>query len=360
MGAQGAAQGEERAIVRSQAARQDAVARHDAGSARVRRFVWAALAAVVFAALLAGGVFASPAAASLDAARIDQYLADHSSPMVGTGATFVAAGQQYGVDPAFLVAISGAESSFGRFLYTVNGDQATYNAFNWFYGPTWPESDFTSWDQAIYQLAAGLSGPTYYGAGLISVVAIAPRYCPDGTQNWVDNVARFMTDLGGNPFDTRLGGLDAPVPAASPTPTPTPTSTAPAEVALSGDVTLDHRRTVAGDPVSVSFSLLGGGGQPSILQGIALYARRPGHKKIGLAADLEFILHPGESRDFAATLLPGKPGIWRGWVEVLRDGARQRLTTGPAFVLHVKKRTRADIRRQYLRDQVLSRIDHSR
>ena len=53
--------------------------------------------------------------------------------MAGSGATFVAEGAEHGVDPAFLVAVAGAESSFGLFLYSSDGDEATFNAFNWFY-----------------------------------------------------------------------------------------------------------------------------------------------------------------------------------------------------------------------------------
>ena len=44
--------------------------------------------------------------------------------MAGTGATFVAEGADHGVDPAFLVAVAGAESSFGLYLYSSGGDQA--------------------------------------------------------------------------------------------------------------------------------------------------------------------------------------------------------------------------------------------
>ena len=78
------------------------------------------------------------AAAGPDAGALDTFLAQHASPMTGSGATFVREGQEHGVDPVFLVAIAGAETSFGAFLYSESGDQCTYNAFNWFYGPTWP------------------------------------------------------------------------------------------------------------------------------------------------------------------------------------------------------------------------------
>ena len=173
-------------------------------------FVVAAALVVLLAAALAG-VVAPAASAAPDAAQLDAFLEQHDSPMAGSGATFIAEGQLYGVDPVFLVAISGAETSFGQLLYSQNGDQCTYNAFNWFYGPTWPTSDFTSWGEGIARVAAGLGGPLYHGAGLYSVDAIAPKYCPDGTEQWVTNVKAFMTALGGNPDDTRVAavGCDA-------------------------------------------------------------------------------------------------------------------------------------------------------
>jgi len=156
--------------------------------------VLVAVLVLLLAAALAGALTLAPAAsAAPDAAQLDAFLAQQGSPMVGTGATFIAEGEMYGVDPVFLVAISGAETSFGKLLYSENGDQCTYNAFNWFYGPTWPESDFASWDAAIARVAEGLGGPAYHGAGLYSVDAIAPKYCPDGTAQWIVNVKAFMT-----------------------------------------------------------------------------------------------------------------------------------------------------------------------
>ncbi len=81
--------------------------------------VVAAALLVLLAAALAGALaFAPAAAASPDATQLDAFLTQHGSPMAGTGATFIAEGQLYGVDPVFLVAISGAETSFGKLLYS--------------------------------------------------------------------------------------------------------------------------------------------------------------------------------------------------------------------------------------------------
>ena len=170
--------------------------------------------------------------------------------MAGLGATFVAQGRANGVDPAFLVAICGAETDFGQLLYQQNGDVATYNAFNWFSGPTWPQSDFASWGDAISAEAAGLAGSLYYGAGLYSVQDIAPRYCPDGTDAWVSNVTTFLTELGGNAADTRLAQSYGQ-PAAQ-----------PGLLQLHGAVTVSSHHFTVGRMATVRFTVTNGGGSP--------------------------------------------------------------------------------------------------
>ena len=59
---------------------------------------------------------AAPVAAAQPptAAALDAYLASKGSPMTGQGAAFVASGGQWQVDPRLVVAIAGAESSFGQ------------------------------------------------------------------------------------------------------------------------------------------------------------------------------------------------------------------------------------------------------
>ena len=177
-------------------------------------FVFAATLVVLLAAALAGA-FAPAAAAAPDAAQLDAFLAQHGLSDDRLRRHLHRRGPAVRGRPRFLVAISGAETSFGQLLYSENGDQCTYNAFNWFYGPTWPTSDFTSWDEGIARVAEGLGGPLYHGAGLYSVDAIAPKYCPDGTEQWIANVKAFMIELGGNPDDTRVAATPA-------TPTPSP------------------------------------------------------------------------------------------------------------------------------------------
>ena len=314
---------------------------------RARGGLLAGVATLLLAVALTGA-FVPPAVAAPDAAQIDAFLVAQGSPMVGTGDTFVAAAGAYGVDPAFLVAIAGAETSFGRLLYSQDGDQCTYNAFNWFYGPTWPTSDFISWEDAIARVAAGLGGDLYYGCRLYSVDAIAPKYCPDGTADWVANVKSFMVALGGNPEDTRLGAA-----AATPAPEPTPPSTEPGLVALAGSVKLDRGDREVGQRIYVWFTLTNTGGQPLELEGIRLSLRGPGDSVRDLVSNAPLTLAAGQSTEVSASWPLDLAGRWQGWIEVTRDGKASLVGEDQAFVFWVTLPKEHELRRWELRDSTL-------
>ena len=292
------------------------------------RVVLGVLLIAALAAALAGAL-APVAAAAPGAAQIDDFLALYDSPLTGTGAAFVAAGQAHGVDPAFLVAIAGAESFFGRYLYSEGGDQCTFNAFNWFYGPTWPQSDFASWDEAITRVAAGLGGDLYYGAGLYSVSAIAPRYCPDGTDDWIRNVSTFMIALGGDPAETRLpGGPTSPSVAASPPAEPVP-------VVLDGAVTVYGRAHGVGDVVDVAFTVVNRGGGPATLDGITLVVHGPSGAGGDLVSRRPLSLGPGRSLAVSASWRLDEAGLWSGRIEVDQGGESRLVGEKQAFAFRV-------------------------
>jgi hypothetical protein len=301
------------------------------------------LAAVALAGAALAGAFAPVAAAAPDAARIDAFLAAQGSPMAGAGATFVAAGDQNGVDPAFLVAISGAETSFGQLLYSRDGDQCLYNAFNWFFGPTWPQSDFASWDDAITHVAAGLAGPLYYGSGLYSVDAIAPRYCPDGTADWVGNVKAFMAALGADPNDTRLFA-----------PTASPPGVQPGLVGLTGSVRLSGGRRVVGRHVDISFTITNRGGTDVVLEAIRLAVRGPGDASADMVSRAPLTLQAGGSWIVKATVPLMIAGRWRGWIEVGTDGGASLVGRPQAFSFRVSLPHRPAARRWIMRERTLS------
>jgi hypothetical protein len=298
------------------------------GFRHTARVVLGVLLIAALAAALAGAL-APVAAAAPDAAQIDGFLALHGSPMTGSGNAFVAAGQANGVDPAFLVAIAGAESSFGLYLYSEGGDQCTFNAFNWFYGSTWPQSDFGSWDEGIGRVAQGLAGELYYGAGLYSVDAIAPRYCPDGTDDWIRNVSSFMTVLGGDPADTRLpGGPSWPSSASSP-------STEPVPVVLDGAVTVYGGHYRIGDVVDVAFTIGNRDSGPAALDGITLVVRGPAGAGGDMVSRQPLSLEPGESVAVSASWPLDEAGLWSGWLEVDQGGESRLVGEKQAFAFRV-------------------------
>jgi len=247
------------------------------------------------------------------------------------------------VDPAFLVAISGAETSFGQLLYAENGDQCTYNAFNWFYGATWPQSDFGSWDEAIGRVAGGLAGELYYGAGLYSVGAIAPKYCPDGTDNWINNVTSFMTQLGGDPADTRLAEAST-----------LPPDTQPGLVALDGSVTLAGGAREVGRDVSVRFTITNSGGQPIALEGIRLAVRGPAGASADLVSDQAVTLAPGQPLAVSASWPLDTVGTWHGWIEVVQNGSPSLVGEKQAFAFRVSLPRDLVVRRWIMADTSLS------
>jgi hypothetical protein len=314
-----------------------------------RRVAVAAALVVLLAAAAAGALTLAPAAAAApDAAALDAFLAQHASPMTGTGATFLREGQEHGVSPIFLVAIAGAESSFGLYLYSENGDQCTYNAFNWFYGPTWPTSDFNSWDEAIARVAEGLAGGLYYGDGLYSVDAIAPRYCPDGTTQWVANVKAFMSELGGDPADTRIA------PGAGAVPSATPPASEPGLVELDGEVKLDSGDREVGQRIYAWFTLTNSGGQPLKLEGVRLAIRGPGRVVHDMVSDQALELAPGQSLEVSSSWPLDAAGRWRGWIEVTQGGTASLVGNEQALGFRVRLPEDQVLRRWEQRDATLT------
>ena len=281
---------------------------------------------------------APPAQATVSAQQIDSFLLAQGSPLAGEGATFWAVGQQYGIDPAFLVAISGAESSFGQYLYSVGSQTASYNAFNWFYAPTRIASTFASWDQAIETVAQGLAGPLYYGAGRYSVASIAPTYCPQGTQNWIANVTAFMVALGGNPNDTRW-----PQGSQSDPSTPEPFATPPTQAATAGTprlvienpITVPRRGAVVGQSLTIAFTLCNTGAAPGSWSGVNLRLVGPSGQTMNYVSTSPFALAIDGTKLFSASARPSAAGPWRAWIDVTTAGGVELTNAQPDLTFAV-------------------------
>lgn len=152
------------------------------------------------------------------ARQIDNYLRKKGSPLAGYGRTFVQAGQKYGVDPRVIVAISGGESSFGKY----GPAQRIHNAWGW--GPHIP---FGSWEQGINAVTKGLASG-YIGQGLDTFGEIQRKWAPLGAgndptnlnSNWLRTNSQFARELGLNPNKSLAygaqGGQAAPAVGASP------------------------------------------------------------------------------------------------------------------------------------------------
>ncbi len=154
------------------------------------------------------------------ATQIDNYLngihpKNDLRPLSGHGTNFASEGSTYNVDPRFVVAISGAETTFGAF--TCSED----NAFNWFWNPGTGchQSPFDNWDAGIHTVSHYLQ-KSYLLKGYTSIPLIGGRYCASGCEHWVPNVTSIYQTLGGDPngaltFPTAVTGTTA---SANPTP----------------------------------------------------------------------------------------------------------------------------------------------
>jgi hypothetical protein len=154
---------------------------------------------------------AAPVSSLPSAGQIDAYLSTKGSPMTGQGAAFVASGGRWQLDPRLLVAIAGAESSFGQITC------APFNAWGW--GCPNGPFRFESWADGIDTVAEGLR-TNYLSEGRTTVALINLKYAPIGAENdptglnsnWTINVSRFLVEQGGDPNDVDLDGIAGTMP----------------------------------------------------------------------------------------------------------------------------------------------------
>lgn len=151
-------------------------------------------------------------------AQINAYLRGKGSPLAGQGGAFVREGRRNGIDPLLMVAIAGAESSFGK------NESGRFNPFGW-----GPGIGFASYPDAIAKVARGLRRG-YADQGLKTIAAIGGKWAPSGAandptnlnSNWTRNVTSFYRELGGSGWKgtstrgraaTGLGGTATPTTA---------------------------------------------------------------------------------------------------------------------------------------------------
>ncbi|MDQ2805670.1 MAG: glucosaminidase domain-containing protein [Chloroflexota bacterium] len=121
--------------------------------------------------------------ATISAALIDTILGEYGSPAAGQGATFVALGAQYGIDPAFALAFYVQESHCGtrgvaRFTHGIGNIRWTAGFAGYEGYRAYPDyaAGIHDWFQLIRTLYVD-------GWGLQTVATIVPRYAPAGDGN---------------------------------------------------------------------------------------------------------------------------------------------------------------------------------
>jgi len=108
-------------------------------------------------------------------------LARYNSPLINEVDSFLVACMSYGINCYLLPAISGVESTFGRFYLP-----GTHNPFGWGGGYMY----FDTWQDCFLAVAKGLR-ENYIDQGLTSVEMIGPVYAPPST-TWSGKVVMFM------------------------------------------------------------------------------------------------------------------------------------------------------------------------
>ena len=159
--------------------------------------------------------------------QIQAYLKQKGSPLAAFAGDFVRTGQKYGLDPRFLVAISGAETSFGK-AGSKLANPFGYNSARRYSGPR------EVLDLLGRDLARTGSGALYQGKN--SIGAIGATWAPAGAANdaggnsrWPSVVGQFYAEQGGNrggSVRTRGGGATAATTTQPQVPV-TPTGTSP-------------------------------------------------------------------------------------------------------------------------------------
>ncbi len=116
---------------------------------------------------------------------LQSYLAQYNSPLQNSAQDFVDAADQYNLDWKLVAAISGVESTFGKFIpggfngwgWGVYGTQAIY---------------FKSWKDGIYTVSKGLR-KNYFDKGYTNPYSINRIYAASPT--WGTKVSYFLKDM---------------------------------------------------------------------------------------------------------------------------------------------------------------------
>lgn len=120
-------------------------------------------------------------------AILESYLDKYNSPLKPEAKNFIEAADKYNIDWKLVAAISGVESTFGKFTPA----PSSYNAWGWgVYGNQ--ALYFKSWKDGIYTVSEGLR-LHYYNQGLINPYDINRIYA--ASPAWGAHVSYFLADI---------------------------------------------------------------------------------------------------------------------------------------------------------------------
>lgn len=123
---------------------------------------------------------------------LQAYLEKYKSPLSGHAQDFVEAADKYNLDWKLVAAISGVESTFGKFVPGGSGTPySSYNGWGWgVYGTQ--AKYFNSWREGIFTVSEGLR-KNYFNKGLTNPYTINKIYAASPT--WGAKVSYFLKDM---------------------------------------------------------------------------------------------------------------------------------------------------------------------
>lgn len=123
---------------------------------------------------------------------LQAYLAKYNSPLQYQSQHFVEAADKYSLDWKLVAAISGVESTFGKFV--PGGTYPAYTSYNaWGWGVYGTQAIyFGSWKNGIYTVSEGLR-KNYFNKGLQDPYSINRVYAASPT--WGSRVSYFLADM---------------------------------------------------------------------------------------------------------------------------------------------------------------------
>ena len=119
---------------------------------------------------------------------LKEYLGNFNSPLVDYADEFIKAADAYNLDWRLLPAITGVESTYGKFI-----PRGSYNAYGWNNGAFY----FQSWEDSIWIVNKALK-EKYVNRGANTVDKIGRIYAPP-SPFWAGKVKRIMAKIDSEP-----------------------------------------------------------------------------------------------------------------------------------------------------------------